>query len=157
MQFTSQKQTPELSETVFSFTCLTVLGLICTIMTPLRVSVSRELGLDELLKRCEDVVGKLHFPEKEPCYQAMAGTALFTHTSFDMLQNHSRYCRQLAGSWKRTALRSRYLNPPMRTMQHQSPGAVFHKSEKHFIVMKTFMALHTVSVSSVNLRSIKSI
>ncbi|XP_039982148.1 uncharacterized protein LOC120789485 [Xiphias gladius] len=50
----------------------------------------RELGLDELLRHCESVVEKLRYPEKEPCYQAMAGTALFTHTSFDMLQNHSR-------------------------------------------------------------------
>ncbi|XP_028460278.1 uncharacterized protein LOC114572744 isoform X2 [Perca flavescens] len=50
----------------------------------------RELGLDELLRHCESVVEKLRYPEKEPCYQAMAGTALFTHTAFDMLQNHSR-------------------------------------------------------------------
>ncbi|XP_071334457.1 uncharacterized protein [Trachinotus anak] len=50
----------------------------------------RELGLDELLRHCDRVVGKLRHPEKEPCYQAMAGTALFIHTAFDMLQNHSR-------------------------------------------------------------------
>ncbi|XP_035534960.1 proto-oncogene DBL [Morone saxatilis] len=50
----------------------------------------RELGLDELLRHCESVVEKLRYPEKEPCYQAMAGTALFTHTAFDMLQNHCR-------------------------------------------------------------------
>eukprot|EP00066_Takifugu_rubripes_P027500 XP_011616766.1 PREDICTED: uncharacterized protein LOC101074536 isoform X1 [Takifugu rubripes] len=50
----------------------------------------RELGLDELLRHCETVVEKLHYPEKDPCYLAMAGTALFTHTTFDMLQNHSR-------------------------------------------------------------------
>nr|XP_040015806.1 uncharacterized protein LOC120807635 isoform X2 [Gasterosteus aculeatus aculeatus] len=50
----------------------------------------RELGLDELLNHCEGVAEKLRHPEKEPCYQAMAGTALFTHTAFDMLQNHSR-------------------------------------------------------------------
>ncbi|XP_018555248.1 puratrophin-1 [Lates calcarifer] len=50
----------------------------------------RELGLDELLRHCESVVEKLRHPEKELCYQEMAGTALFTHTTFDMLQNHSR-------------------------------------------------------------------
>ncbi|XP_078130224.1 uncharacterized protein LOC144533037 isoform X3 [Sander vitreus] len=50
----------------------------------------RELGLDELLRHCESMVEKLRYPEKEPCYQAMAGTALFTHTAFDMHQNHSR-------------------------------------------------------------------
>nr|XP_020467174.1 uncharacterized protein LOC109966582 [Monopterus albus] len=50
----------------------------------------RELGLDELLRHCESMVQKLRHPEMEPCYQAMAGTALFTHTAFDMLQNHSR-------------------------------------------------------------------
>lgn len=53
----------------------------------------RDLGLDQLLYHCEVVLEKLRFPEKDPCYQAMAGTALFTHTAFDMLQNHSRYSR----------------------------------------------------------------
>ncbi|XP_029318578.1 uncharacterized protein LOC115028846 isoform X2 [Cottoperca gobio] len=56
------------------------------------LQLRRELGLDELLRHCESVVEKLRCPEKEPCYQAMAGTALFTHTAFDMLQNHSRIC-----------------------------------------------------------------
>ncbi|KAJ8275034.1 hypothetical protein COCON_G00096590 [Conger conger] len=50
----------------------------------------RELGLDDLLRHCEHVVEKLRYPENEPCYQAMAGTALFTHTAYDMLQNYSR-------------------------------------------------------------------
>lgn len=54
--------------------------------------VCRELGLDELLKHCECVVEKMRYPEKNSCYQAMAGTALFTNTAFDMLQNYSRYC-----------------------------------------------------------------
>lgn len=52
--------------------------------------VCRGLGLDELLRHCENVLEKLRHPEKEPCYLAMAGTALFAHTAFDMLQNHSR-------------------------------------------------------------------
>ncbi|XP_029589824.1 uncharacterized protein LOC115174932 isoform X1 [Salmo trutta] len=50
----------------------------------------QELGLDELLKHCECVVEKMRYPEKNSCYQAMAGTALFTNTAFDMLQNYSR-------------------------------------------------------------------
>ncbi|KPP73753.1 hypothetical protein Z043_107143 [Scleropages formosus] len=50
----------------------------------------RELGLDELLRHCECVMEKLRYPEKEPCYQAMAGTALFTQTAYEMLQNYSR-------------------------------------------------------------------
>ncbi|XP_034017559.1 uncharacterized protein LOC117502613 isoform X1 [Thalassophryne amazonica] len=54
------------------------------------LQLRRELGLDELLRRCETVMEKLRFPEKEPCYQAMAGTALFTRTASDMLLNHSR-------------------------------------------------------------------
>lgn len=58
---------------------------------PLCVLVCRELGLDELLRHCESVLDKLRYPERDPCYQAMAGTALFTHTAYDMLQNHSRY------------------------------------------------------------------
>ncbi|XP_029965799.1 uncharacterized protein LOC115401659 isoform X2 [Salarias fasciatus] len=50
----------------------------------------RELGLDDLLRHCESVVEKLRYPESDACYQDMAGTALFTHTAFDMLHNHSR-------------------------------------------------------------------
>uniref|UniRef100_A0A674E6Q5 Si:ch211-241j12.3 n=3 Tax=Salmo trutta TaxID=8032 RepID=A0A674E6Q5_SALTR len=50
----------------------------------------RELGLDELLRHCERVVEKLHYPENDSCYQAMAGTVLFTHTAFNILQNYSR-------------------------------------------------------------------
>ncbi|KAJ8008918.1 hypothetical protein DPEC_G00083410 [Dallia pectoralis] len=53
-------------------------------------SLRRELGLDELLRHCESLVEKLRYPENDPCYQAMAGTALYTHTAFDMLQNFSR-------------------------------------------------------------------
>lgn len=53
--------------------------------------VCRELGLDELQKHCEAVCEKLRHPDREPCYQAMAGTPFFTQTAFDMLQNHSRY------------------------------------------------------------------
>ncbi|XP_062406625.1 uncharacterized protein LOC134097699 isoform X2 [Sardina pilchardus] len=50
----------------------------------------RDLGLDELLRHCECVVEKLRYPENDPCYQAMAGTAIFTHTAYDMLLNYSR-------------------------------------------------------------------
>ncbi|KAI9517156.1 hypothetical protein NQZ68_008412 [Dissostichus eleginoides] len=56
------------------------------------LQLRRELGLDEVLRHCEGIVEKLRHPEKEPCYQAMAGTALFSHTAFDMLRNHSRIC-----------------------------------------------------------------
>ncbi|KAM4521899.1 uncharacterized protein PAE49_001830 isoform 2-T2 [Odontesthes bonariensis] len=54
------------------------------------LKLRRELGLDELLRHCDNVVEKLCYPDREPCYQAMAGTSLFTHTAFDMLQKHSR-------------------------------------------------------------------
>ncbi|KAM7394944.1 hypothetical protein PAMA_006604 [Pampus argenteus] len=51
---------------------------------------TNEATFQQLRRHCESVVEKLRYPEKEPCYQAMAGTALFTHTAFDMLHNHSR-------------------------------------------------------------------
>ncbi|XP_069017670.1 uncharacterized protein [Embiotoca jacksoni] len=54
------------------------------------LQLRRELGLDQLLTRCETVLERLRHPDREPCYQAMAGTALFTHTAFDMLQNRCR-------------------------------------------------------------------
>ncbi|MBN3323132.1 ACTM protein, partial [Atractosteus spatula] len=53
-------------------------------------ALRRDLGLDELLQHCKQIVDKLRFPENEPCYQAMAGTALFTQTAYEMLENYSR-------------------------------------------------------------------
>ncbi|XP_054589716.1 uncharacterized protein [Nothobranchius furzeri] len=69
---------------------LSLLQNFCSTNEATFLHLRRELGLDELLRHCEVVVDKLRFPEKDPCFQAMAGTALFTHTAFDMLQNHSR-------------------------------------------------------------------
>ncbi|KAG7460645.1 hypothetical protein MATL_G00200960 [Megalops atlanticus] len=62
----------------------------CSVNEARFLQLRRDLGLDELLRHCETVVEKLRYPENEPCYQAMAGTALFTHTAYDMLQNYSR-------------------------------------------------------------------
>ncbi|KAA0708999.1 hypothetical protein E1301_Tti017435 [Triplophysa tibetana] len=50
----------------------------------------RDLGLDDLLKCCECLLEKLRFPENEPCFHAMAGTILFSHTALEMLQNYNR-------------------------------------------------------------------
>ncbi|XP_064195993.1 uncharacterized protein LOC135257312 isoform X1 [Anguilla rostrata] len=62
----------------------------CSVNEARFLQLRRELGLDDLLRHCEHVVEKLRYPENEPCYQAMAGTALFAHTAYDMLQNYSR-------------------------------------------------------------------
>lgn len=53
--------------------------------------VFRDLGLDDLLKHCECLLEKLRFPENEPCFHAMAGTVLYTHTALEMLRNYNRY------------------------------------------------------------------
>ncbi|XP_077076435.1 uncharacterized protein LOC143729200 isoform X2 [Siphateles boraxobius] len=50
----------------------------------------RDLGLDDLLKHCECLLEKLRFPENDPCFQAMAGTVLYTHTALEMLRNYNR-------------------------------------------------------------------
>ncbi|KAL1254746.1 hypothetical protein QQF64_016975 [Cirrhinus molitorella] len=50
----------------------------------------RDLGLDDLLKQCEGLLEKLRFPENEPCFHAMAGTLLYTHTALEMLHNYNR-------------------------------------------------------------------
>ncbi|XP_054618709.1 uncharacterized protein si:ch211-241j12.4 isoform X2 [Dunckerocampus dactyliophorus] len=49
-----------------------------------------DLRLDDLLRHCGRLVVKLQHPEKEPHYHAMVGTAVFTHTTRDMLQNFQR-------------------------------------------------------------------
>uniref|UniRef100_A0A671K328 Uncharacterized LOC107697503 n=2 Tax=Sinocyclocheilus anshuiensis TaxID=1608454 RepID=A0A671K328_9TELE len=50
----------------------------------------RDLGLDDLLKHCEGLLEKLRFPEKEPCFHAMAGTLLYSLTALEMLHNYNR-------------------------------------------------------------------
>ncbi|XP_047674141.1 uncharacterized protein LOC113661155 isoform X2 [Tachysurus fulvidraco] len=50
----------------------------------------RDLGLDALYKRCKCVLEKFRAPEQDPCFQAMVGTVLFTHTALEMLQNYDR-------------------------------------------------------------------
>ncbi|XP_067272718.1 guanine nucleotide exchange factor DBS isoform X2 [Pseudorasbora parva] len=50
----------------------------------------RDLGLDDLLKQCVCLLEKLRFPENDPCFQAMAGTVLYTHTALEMLRNYNR-------------------------------------------------------------------
>lgn len=64
--------------------------LFCAMVSSMALDIASDLGLDELLRHCECVVEKLRYPESDPCYQAMAGTAIFTHTAYDMLLNYSR-------------------------------------------------------------------
>uniref|UniRef100_A0A3B1JQL8 Si:ch211-241j12.3 n=2 Tax=Astyanax mexicanus TaxID=7994 RepID=A0A3B1JQL8_ASTMX len=52
--------------------------------------IRSDLGLDELLRRCECVLEKFRFPESDQCYQAMVGTHLYTHTALEMLHNYER-------------------------------------------------------------------
>lgn len=68
----------------------TELQHFCTTSEAKFKQLRRELGLDELLRHCESLLQKLCHPEQDPCYQSMAGTALFTQTTYTMLQNHSR-------------------------------------------------------------------
>ncbi|KAI4876945.1 hypothetical protein NFI96_018315, partial [Prochilodus magdalenae] len=52
--------------------------------------IRSDLGLDELLRRCELVLEKFRVPESDQCYQAMVGTHLYTHTALEMLHNYER-------------------------------------------------------------------
>ncbi|XP_072532809.1 uncharacterized protein [Salminus brasiliensis] len=52
--------------------------------------IRSDLGLDELLRRCERVLEKFRCPESDQCYQAMVGTHLYTHTALEMLHNYER-------------------------------------------------------------------
>ncbi|XP_061563447.1 uncharacterized protein KIAA1755 [Cololabis saira] len=81
------------------------------------LQLRRELGLDELLRHCEAVIEKLRSPDREPCYQAVAGTPLFTHTAFDMLQNHSRI---LAAVEKLSCCGSRPFQRPIHSSRSSS-------------------------------------
>lgn len=85
--------------------------------------VFRDLGLDDLLKHCEGLLEKLRFPEKDPCFHAMAGTLLYTHTALEMLHNYNRYERPHESS---SSLRGRArLHVPMSfslCQDHRSGG-----------------------------------
>ncbi|KAK3522763.1 hypothetical protein QTP86_034196 [Hemibagrus guttatus] len=66
------------------------LSVFCTTNQARLEHLRRDLGLDALFRRCECVLEKFRYPEKDPCYQAMVGTVLFTHTALEMLQNYDR-------------------------------------------------------------------
>ncbi|KAF5887369.1 Actin cytoplasmic, partial [Clarias magur] len=66
------------------------LSVFCSTNQARLERLRRDLGLDALLTSCECVLEKFRFPERDPCYQAMVGTALFTHTALEMLQNYDR-------------------------------------------------------------------
>uniref|UniRef100_UPI00398E406B uncharacterized protein isoform X2 n=1 Tax=Pristiophorus japonicus TaxID=55135 RepID=UPI00398E406B len=44
----------------------------------------RDLGIDELLRRCVEILEKLRDPKSDPCFLAMAGTTQFRQTVDDM-------------------------------------------------------------------------
>ncbi|KAF4091938.1 hypothetical protein AMELA_G00015500 [Ameiurus melas] len=66
------------------------LAVFCSTHEARLERLRRDLGLDALLRRCECVLEKFRCPERDPCYQAMVGTVLFTHTALEMLQNYDR-------------------------------------------------------------------
>ncbi|MCI4395622.1 hypothetical protein PGIGA_G00194210 [Pangasianodon gigas] len=66
------------------------LAVFCSTNQARLEHLRRDLGLDALLRRCECVLEKFRCPERDPCYQAMVGTVLFTHTALEMLQNYDR-------------------------------------------------------------------
>ncbi|XP_076872787.1 uncharacterized protein LOC143522807 isoform X2 [Brachyhypopomus gauderio] len=66
------------------------LSLFCSAHQTRLRQLRRDLGLDDLLTRCEQILEKFHCPESDPCYQAMVGTHLFSHTTLEMLRNYDR-------------------------------------------------------------------
>ncbi|KAG7331851.1 hypothetical protein KOW79_005820 [Hemibagrus wyckioides] len=66
------------------------LAVFCSTNQARLQHLRRDLGLDALFRRCECVLEKFRYPERDPCYQAMVGTVLFTHTALEMLQNYDR-------------------------------------------------------------------
>ncbi|MGH0170312.1 UNVERIFIED_CONTAM: hypothetical protein FKN15_070049 [Acipenser sinensis] len=67
------------------------LKLFCSNIEARYSALRRGLGLDELLGHCDRIVEKLRCPEAHLSYRAMAGTSLFAHTAFEMLENHNRH------------------------------------------------------------------
>ncbi|MBN3301750.1 ACT protein, partial [Amia calva] len=79
-----------------------------------------ELGLDELLQHCEQIIVKLRFPENDPCYQAMAGTTQFTCTAFEMLENYNRITaavEKVELLWQQVLSKPRF---QLLSLQHRS-------------------------------------
>ncbi|XP_035384882.1 uncharacterized protein LOC113567738 isoform X1 [Electrophorus electricus] len=66
------------------------LTLFCSAHQARLQKLRRDLGLDDLLRQCEQILEKFRCPERDPCYQAMVGTHFFTRTALDMLQNYDR-------------------------------------------------------------------
>ncbi|XP_051511049.1 uncharacterized protein si:ch211-241j12.4 [Myxocyprinus asiaticus] len=96
----------------------------------------RDLCLDDLLKRCECLLEKLRFPENYPCFHAMAGTVLFTHTTLEMLHNYNRITaavEKVELLWQQTffkaRLQSQILHLQREAQQIQEQMVKFHREK----------------------------
>ncbi|XP_051954949.1 uncharacterized protein LOC127624250 [Xyrauchen texanus] len=98
----------------------------------------RDLCLDDLLKRCECLLEKLRFPENYPCFHAMAGTVLFTHTALEMLHNYNRITaavEKVELLWQQAIFKARLqlqiLLLQREAQQIQEQMVTFHREKLH--------------------------
>ncbi|KAK1170178.1 hypothetical protein AOXY_G6968 [Acipenser oxyrinchus oxyrinchus] len=95
------------------------LKLFCSNNEARYSALRRGLGLDELLGRCDRIVEKLRCPEAHLSYRAMAGTSLFAHTAFEMLENHNRITAavdKVELLWQQALSRAQL---PLKNLQHR--------------------------------------
>ncbi|XP_039604022.1 uncharacterized protein LOC120525628 isoform X1 [Polypterus senegalus] len=96
----------------------------------------RELGLDDLLIHCEHIVEKLKFPDRDPCFQSVAGTVLFSHVAFEMIENYDRITlavQKLELLWQLVLCR---IQIPLKNFQHKSEVEQIMEHITKFIVEK---------------------
>ncbi|MBN3285571.1 ACT protein, partial [Polyodon spathula] len=95
------------------------LKLFCSSNEAQYSALRRGLGLDDLLGRCDQIMEKLRCPEAHPPYRAMAGTSLFAHTAFEMLENHNRITAavdKVELLWQQALSRAQL---PLKNLQHR--------------------------------------
>ncbi|XP_032876725.1 uncharacterized protein LOC116973120 isoform X2 [Amblyraja radiata] len=72
----------------------------------------RDLGIDDLLRRCEEIIEKFRDPKSDPCFNAMAGTAQFQQEADDLLKKDERLraaANKVELLWQQALARARLL------------------------------------------------
>ncbi|XP_051880140.1 uncharacterized protein LOC127574807 isoform X2 [Pristis pectinata] len=62
----------------------------CQHIKELHAAWKRDLGIDDLLRKCEEILEKFRDPKSDPCFNAMAGTTQFQQAADDLFKKDER-------------------------------------------------------------------
>ncbi|XP_069743470.1 uncharacterized protein [Narcine bancroftii] len=86
----------------------------------LRTAWRRDLGIDDLLRKCEEILEKFRDPKCDPCFNAMAGTTQFQQAADDFLKKNARIreaVKKVEFLWQQALTRAQHSLKELRTRE----------------------------------------